>query len=790
MTPIGTSPTRHNGRTRTGSNTAKIDPSFKSKRYRDKLREQIKALENLLPVDKATLHRKLDSQTVFRLAISYFRIQNFLRAAGLSDRRSVDVTVPNANDHPLMQQWNHHGAPLTNTEPAIIDAPKEIRLALESLDSFLLVVTADGTILYTSDNISTHLGFHPVDLVHRCIYGIVHPDDHGEVKNVLEQTLLAEHVAEETSDDTKDRLHSEPRNVSFLCRMKCFNGTSTGHVKMLCNGTMHTLPEAVKSRNSPCQVLFVSFQLFSAVTSNTDLESNGRAFWTRHKLDFTTTAVDDRIETIFGLESSEMLNTSLYNAIHTDDLAAMYACHKAILETEESHVILFRLRNQSGSWVWLHSYGHRITLENGEEEIIFTHTIPRERDLPYLHQEESARSRYAHEEYLKVISTASQDNEQYGSATSEQAQRRRWTSNDTYVVASQLGHKLKDDYSVSLHSPHGACPSSYHQASDCQSELSNTPTEPGHDTTHQRTFSQSHSLINNDYQSQVDGPHHISPDLIGESTNMLAQYGDINPALSMYQMVAHLPPEMYDVNTYRKHALRLMENAHREWYHHRMPPIAHMQAANSDMYFQHSDGAGNQFPGMTVAPPTPPSTPNLIPYGQSGSHDPHHHGYSRPSSSWTEHYMNGLQQSQAEYCASYIVNGEVQVKLVRNGMYPWGSNGYYGDAYQPSGKLDPTVSHCGGYPVDNVYHRDQDSKPGFESEITCKHSKRYAYYTDFNGERLPCPMANTKDGCLARRIQDPSRPITDQQTYDEAVLSQLPPINSFLGFLQEELPSC
>lgn len=52
-------------------------------------------------------------------------------AAGLSDRRSVDVTVPNANDHPLMQQWNHHGAPLTNTEPAIIDAPKEIRLALE-----------------------------------------------------------------------------------------------------------------------------------------------------------------------------------------------------------------------------------------------------------------------------------------------------------------------------------------------------------------------------------------------------------------------------------------------------------------------------------------------------------------------------------------------------------------------------------------------------------------------------------------------------------------------------------
>lgn len=359
-------------------------------------------------------------------------------------------------------------------------------------------------------------------------------------------------------------------------------------------------------------------------------------------------------------------------------------------------------------------------------------------------------------------------------------------------MASQLGHKLKDDYSVSLHSPHGACPSSYHQANDCHSDLSNASSDSGHDSTvHQRTFAQSHSLINNDFQNQVDGPHHISSELIGE-TNMLAQYGDINPALSMYQMVAHLPPEMYDVNTYRKHALRLMENAHREWYHHRMPPIPHMTSPNSDAYFQHSaDGIGSQFPGMSVAPPTPPSTPNLLSYGHNASsHDPHHHGYTRPSSSWTEHYMNGLQQSQAEYCASYIVNGEVQVKLVRNGMYPWGSNGYYGDAFQPTGKFDPSVGHC-GYPVDNVYHRDQESKPGFESEVTCKHSKRYAtYYTDHNGERLPCPMANTKDGCLARRIQEHSRPLTEQQTYDEAVISQLPPINSFLGFLQEELPSC
>ena len=59
----------------------------------------------------------------------------------------------------------------------------------QALDGFVLVVTSDGTILYSTENISSHLGFHQVDLVHRCLYGIVHPDDHHELKVVLEQTL-------------------------------------------------------------------------------------------------------------------------------------------------------------------------------------------------------------------------------------------------------------------------------------------------------------------------------------------------------------------------------------------------------------------------------------------------------------------------------------------------------------------------------------------------------------------------------------------------------------------------
>lgn len=60
--------------------------SFKSKRYRDKLRAEVKALEALLPVDRPALGHKLDSQAVYRLVIAYLRINAFLKSSKLYSR--------------------------------------------------------------------------------------------------------------------------------------------------------------------------------------------------------------------------------------------------------------------------------------------------------------------------------------------------------------------------------------------------------------------------------------------------------------------------------------------------------------------------------------------------------------------------------------------------------------------------------------------------------------------------------------------------------------------------------
>ena len=53
--------------------------SFKSKRYRDKLRLEVRELERVLPVERMALHRRLDSQTIYRLTVAYFRMKLFLK---------------------------------------------------------------------------------------------------------------------------------------------------------------------------------------------------------------------------------------------------------------------------------------------------------------------------------------------------------------------------------------------------------------------------------------------------------------------------------------------------------------------------------------------------------------------------------------------------------------------------------------------------------------------------------------------------------------------------------------
>ncbi|XP_078668375.1 uncharacterized protein LOC144909876 [Branchiostoma floridae x Branchiostoma belcheri] len=494
---------------------AKVDPSFKSKRYRDKHREQIKAMEALLPVDRATLQRKLDSQTVFRLVIAYFRTKIFFKAAGFSrndtplttiDKEKDDISSREAEE---TKETAQDGA-VNGTGGDTADMYVGEEQAIQALDGFLLVVTSDGTILYVSSNISATIGFSQVDLLHRCIYGIVHPDDHHDLKSVLEQRFdtcsttnekqegvldnglnTPTSSSEQTSmkegsmpssnlqsdgqgHSTRDEavLADDSKEVSFLCRLKCFNGTSTGYVKVHCTGRMRSFPEKVKptSRTS-AQIAFVVCRPYVLLTTDPCGDSRQNAFWSKHDVDFKIKALHDRVTEILEYEPGELEGTSFYSLVHPDDLATCYECHKSLLENSDVQSMYFRALKKDHAAVWLHSRG-KVVLKNSRKSIVFSHCPVREEDSLFLHQEALLRRRYGTEDLLRAMhaGTALQypyeavpaDDMEYspcGHSGGKSLRRRRCTPGDVYGG-------LKDEFSVSLHSPHGACPSSMHSGSD------------------------------------------------------------------------------------------------------------------------------------------------------------------------------------------------------------------------------------------------------------------------------------------------------------------------------------
>ena len=69
----------------------------------------------------------------------------------------------------------------------------------------------------------------------RCVYGIVHPDDHHELKTVLEGTLSdgslkLNNQRRACCRRSDGRPVITCRTVSFFIRIKCFNGTTTGYL--------------------------------------------------------------------------------------------------------------------------------------------------------------------------------------------------------------------------------------------------------------------------------------------------------------------------------------------------------------------------------------------------------------------------------------------------------------------------------------------------------------------------------------------------------------------------------
>uniref|UniRef100_A0A672PSZ2 Hypoxia-inducible factor 1-alpha n=1 Tax=Sinocyclocheilus grahami TaxID=75366 RepID=A0A672PSZ2_SINGR len=264
----------------------------------------------------------LDKASVMRLALNYLRLRKLL---------NTETDVLNVESE-LDSQWNSS--------------------YLKALDGFLMVLSADGDIVYLSENVSKCLGLPQIDLTGHSVFEFTHPCDHEELREMLaHRTGLSKKAKEQHT------------NRRFLLRMKCtltsrgrtVNVKSASWKVLRCSGHIHTtdgIKKAVCEEKNVCSTYLVLTCESIPHPANIEAPLDSRTFLSRHTLDMRFTYCDERITELLGFEPVDLLQHSVYEYYHALDSDHMTKTHHNLFVKGQVCTGQYRLLAKAGGFAW------------------------------------------------------------------------------------------------------------------------------------------------------------------------------------------------------------------------------------------------------------------------------------------------------------------------------------------------------------------------------------------------------------------------------------------------------
>ncbi|XP_038571338.1 aryl hydrocarbon receptor 2 [Micropterus salmoides] len=394
-----------------------------SKRHRDRLNGELDKLTSLLPFTE-DVRARLDKLSVLRLSVGYLKVKSYFHATmkkGLngsswSSERSlmfggnIQNTLTPSSTTPTSS-----AAAAATSQVTSIDGVSfsEGDLLLQALNGFVLVVTAEGYIFYTSPTIQDFLGFHQSDVVHQSVFELIHTDDRALFRrqlhfalnpNTIHQDGSAESPSEQSSAEissnvvTYDPQAIPPENSSFLernfcCRFRCLLDNSSGFLALNFHGRLKFVHGQNRLSEDgtlvPPQPALFSIATPMQPPSILEIRTKTLIFQTKHKLDFTPMGIDTRGKVVLGYNEIELcMKGSGYNFIHAADMMYCADNHIRMIKTGESGFTVFRLLTKTGTWVWVQANA-RLVFKGGRPDFI----IARQRALTNEEGEEQLRLR-------------------------------------------------------------------------------------------------------------------------------------------------------------------------------------------------------------------------------------------------------------------------------------------------------------------------------------------------------------------------------------------------------------
>ncbi|XP_025968686.2 aryl hydrocarbon receptor-like [Dromaius novaehollandiae] len=352
-----------------------------SKRHRERLNSELERLAGLLPFPEEVL-ASLDKLSVLRLGVSYLRAKSFF-----------SVALQNHSAKEAERNGEHDRGPAPGLAAAGVP---EGELLLQALNGFVLVVTSEGLIFYSSHTIQDYLGFHQTDVMHQSVFQLIHTEDQQEFRRNLHWALNPPHTPEgEPSSEGEKNLGSSaviykpdqlpPENSAFLersfvCRFRCLLDNSSGFLALNLQGRLKFL-HGQNKRSKDGSPLPPQLALFAISTplqpqSILEIRTKNTIFRTKHKLDFTPLACDAKGKIILGYTEAElrMCGTG-YQFIHAADMLYCAENHVRMMKTGESGLTVFRLLTKDNRWKWVQANA-RLVYKNGKPEYIIATQRP------------------------------------------------------------------------------------------------------------------------------------------------------------------------------------------------------------------------------------------------------------------------------------------------------------------------------------------------------------------------------------------------------------------------------
>ncbi|KAK1166311.1 hypothetical protein AOXY_G12907 [Acipenser oxyrinchus oxyrinchus] len=372
-----------------------------SKRHRDRLNSELDKLTSLLPFSE-DVRARLDKLSVLRLSVGYLKVKSYFNATMKKNN------VGWLREKPGTFGGNGQSVPQTNGTIF-----SEGDLLLQALNGFVLAVTAEGYVFYSSPTIQDYLGFHQSDVVHQSVFELIHTDDRAMFRRQLHFALNPNSFESEQGTELMqsgsnstglsnivnyDPQLIPPENSSFLersfcCRFRCLLDNSSGFLALNFQGRLKFLHGQNKLSEDgtlvPAQLALFAIGTPLQPPSILEIRTKTLIFQTKHKLDFTPMGCDTRGKVILGYTETELcMRGSGYQFIHAADMMYCADNHVRMIKTGETGLTVFRLLTKNGSWVWVQANA-RLIYKGGRPDFIAV----RQRALSNEEGEEHLRQR-------------------------------------------------------------------------------------------------------------------------------------------------------------------------------------------------------------------------------------------------------------------------------------------------------------------------------------------------------------------------------------------------------------